>query len=165
MDKTKYKILIADVAASYIRRELDGVFYDQFMSSTLGRKLVGLPTKQKHALEFISFAVSALVVNSNSNPSAIRTFINSIISDFPPEIAKRMMDAGYDLSPVDVETELNALSDEQLLIMVEHLTETKSSNTYEEKQNSSTVKRQTFFNQLADNIADARQKRRANKKK
>ncbi len=165
IDKYKYKILIADIAASYVRRELDGLYYDQFMSSSIGQKLVGLTTQQKYALEFISYAVSAFAIHSEPNPSAIRSFIYSIISDVPPEIAKRMMDARYDLSPVDVEKGLNALSDDQLLIMVEHLTETKAYNAFQETQNSPANKRQTFFDQLADKIADARQKRRANRKR
>ena len=165
MDKYKYKILIADIAASYVRRELDGAYYDQFMSSSIGRKLIGLTTKQKYALEFISYAVSAFAIHSEPNPGAIRTFIYAIISDIPPEIARRMMDAGYDLSSVDIETRLNALSDDQLLVMVEHLTETKSSNASQETQKSPPDKRQTFFDQLADKIADARQKRRVNRKR
>tara|TARA_R110002012_G_scaffold208038_4_gene378072 strand:+ start:8553 stop:9026 length:474 start_codon:yes stop_codon:yes gene_type:complete len=103
MDKNQVHKIASHVAASYVSRELDRVWLDRLMTTTVGKKLRALSTKEQKSFELLAYLSSAYVVNREPNPSALRSFLNTILSDIPPELAKRMMSQE---EPPDSETAL-----------------------------------------------------------
>ena len=91
MDRSQVHKIASHVAASYVSRELDRVWLDRLMATELGKKLKTLSQTEQRAFELIAYLSSAYVVHRDPNPSALRSFLNSILSDIPPELAKRMM--------------------------------------------------------------------------
>lgn len=162
MDKDKIAVIAAQIAASYVRRELDRRFYDQLMLTPLGQRLIRLSDKQKYALEFISYSIAALTLNQKSNPGAIRTFINSILSAVPAEIASRMINGNSGWNPANVASTLNDISDNELM-MIANIQNTRTSQGSNAAKMSTQEKPQTYVGRLADQI-NARRKLRKSRK-
>lgn len=162
MDKDKIAVIAAQIAASYVRRELDRSFYDQLMLTPLGQRLIHLSDKQKYAFEFISYSIAALTLNQKSNPGAIRTFINSVLSDAPAEIASRMINSIPEWNPMNVASTLNDISDNEL-IMIANIQNTRTPQDFNTENTSSQEKPQTYVGRLADQI-NARRKLRKSRK-
>jgi hypothetical protein len=109
MEKNHIQRIASHVAASYVSRELDRVWLDRLMATKLGTQLKSLSKTEQKALELIAYLSSAYVVHSDANPSAIRSFLNTVLSDIPPELAKRMMSQD---EPPDTKT---------AILLLEHL--------------------------------------------
>lgn len=162
MDKSKFLVIAAHVAASYVRRELDQGFYDQVMQTHLGQSLIHMDDKQKYAFEFIAYCLTALVIHQKPNPGAARTFINCILADAPSEIVKRMMNGATDLTPEDIKSTLNDISDDDLVILIELQTKQSLLNG-EEKSNKYNQPR-SVIGKLTDKINESRQRLRDKRK-
>jgi hypothetical protein len=91
MDRSQVHKIASHVAASYVSRELDRVWLDRFMTTKLGQKLKALSRTEQRAFELIAYLSSAYVVHRDPSPTALRSFLNAVLSDIPPELAKRMM--------------------------------------------------------------------------
>lgn len=91
MERAQAAKLLSQVLASYTSRELDRKWIDVWMKTPAGQRLLALGSNKKHAAEFLSYLISAWLVHNNPNPSAFRLFVNSVLSDLPTEVAKRMM--------------------------------------------------------------------------
>jgi hypothetical protein len=92
MERAQTSKLLSHVLASYASRELDRKWIDVWMKTPVGQKLLALGSNEKYAAEFLSYLISGWLVHNNPNPSAFRLFVNSVLSDLPTEVAKRMMD-------------------------------------------------------------------------
>lgn len=159
MDREKIAIIVAQIAASYVRRGLDQKFYDQLMHTPLGKRLIHLSDKQKYALEFLSYSIAALSLNQRSNPDAIRTFISCVLSDAPAEIASRMINGVPEWDPAHVASTLNDISDNELM-MLANIQRTTATQDLNAENASSQKKRQTYVGKLADQINARRELRK-----
>lgn len=61
------------------------------METGFGKRLKAMSDSEKRAVEFVAYLSSAYVIHRDSNPSAMRNFFYMILSDVPPELAKRTM--------------------------------------------------------------------------
>jgi hypothetical protein len=61
------------------------------MDTGFGKRLKAMSDSEKRAVEFVAYLSSAYVIHRDPNPSAMRNFFYMILSDVPPEMAKRMM--------------------------------------------------------------------------
>lgn len=91
MDRAQINKVVSHVATSYVCRELDRVWFDQFVAAPLGQKLKGLSNSDLRIFKRIAYIFSACFVHREPNPSVQRAFLNMILSDIPPELTKRMM--------------------------------------------------------------------------
>jgi hypothetical protein len=125
MDRNQVHKIASHVAASYVSRELDRVWLDRLMTTKLGQKLKALSRTEQKAFELIAYLSSAYVVHRDPNPTALRSFLNGVLSDIPPELAKRMMSED---EPPDTKTALSLLvhlDDSELRTISEAETEEK----------------------------------------
>lgn len=113
IDRAQAARMLSHVLASYTTRELDRKWLDKVMQTGAGQRLRALSPGQKHALEFLSYTLSAWLVQNKPDPSAFRSFINDILTDIPTEIVKRMM--AEDVPPAQVDAVLLGLDDEALV--------------------------------------------------
>jgi|GEM_PF-5312365 len=93
-DREAALFILASVAASYTRRELDRRVYDRIMASRPGRRLKSLTLEQKYAFEFLAYAASAIALTQTSNPGPIGQYLRDVLSDVPSELARRMINGG-----------------------------------------------------------------------
>ncbi|MCZ4368681.1 hypothetical protein [Sulfitobacter dubius] len=136
MDKKKAHKIASHVAASYVSRELDRVWLDRLMTTKVGKKLKALSRTEQRAFELIAYLSSAYVVYREPDPTALRSFLNSVLSDIPPELAKRMMSEDKPPDPQTALLLLEHLDDIELKTISEDKTE--ENNIYSE--NSLAVK-------------------------
>ena len=76
------------------------------MSTKLGEKLKSLSVAEQRAFELVAYLSSAYVVHRDPDPTALRSFLNAVLSDIPPELAKRMMSRD---DPADSKTAVSLL--------------------------------------------------------
>jgi len=105
--------MIAGVAASYSRRELDRNFYDRLLNTSAGRTLMNMDENGKRQLEFIAYCTSAYATTHKPDTGAFRQFINGVAADAPPEIARRVLNGEHKTSKEQIRESLNELTDEQ----------------------------------------------------
>jgi len=123
MDRSQVQKIASHVAASYVSRELDRVWLDRLMTTKLGQKLKALSQTEQRAFELIAYLSSAYVVHSNPDPTALRSFLNGVLSDIPPELAKRMMSENDPPDPKTALLLLEHLNDSELGTISEAETE------------------------------------------
>lgn len=152
MDQRQITRILTHVVGSYVSRELDRKWLDKFMETSVGERLKGLSSSEKHALEFLSYLFSGYIVQNNPNPSAFRVFVNQAVSDIPTEIAKRMMSKENAFNGGDVQAALLDLSDEEILEVFASASETKDENGVK----SRTQDENTAIGQIADVINNKR---------
>lgn len=117
IDQTLIQRILAQVAGSYLAREMDRRWIDDLLANTaVGARLRKLTPAQVRGMEVLMYTVVAYVSQSNTNPSALRTVVQQVLSDLPIEIVKRLMDA-HNGTPKDVRGALDAMSDEELMAL------------------------------------------------
>jgi hypothetical protein len=117
IDRTLIHRIVAQVAGSYLAREMDRRWIDDLLANTaVGARLRKLTPAQVRGMEVLMYTVVAYVSQSNTNPSALRTVFQQVLSDLPIEIVKRLMDA-HNGTPKDVRSALDAMSDEELIAL------------------------------------------------
>lgn len=147
--------VIAQVAASYVSRELDLRWLDKLADTCLGRNLRGLPSSSKYALEFLAYLGAAFVAHSNPNPSAFRLFLNQVLADIPPEIAKRMMEANAPVDPTVLKAVVLGITDQELVEVLAFV-KPEASATNSDALDPISL-RQSPLGRLADKINKSRQ--------
>lgn len=159
MHKARMQDILSLFASNYTSRELDRIWYDRFMETSVGQNLSELTKVQKHALEFISYAVSAYVLTGQPTNSPVRQFIHRVIADAPSEIAARMykLPSGVDAS--DLNGALDFLSDNDLEKLKSMSKKTDSA--VQDKMGDSTKAGPSEMSLFADKINEARKRLRA----
>ena len=153
MDRSQVQRIVSQVAASYVSRELDRIWLDRLMATPLGRRLKGLSRTEQRAFELIAYLSSAYVVHRDPNPSALRAFLNTILSDIPPELAKRMM--AQDDPP----------SSQTALLLLEHLDDEELTTLSERPQGENRVSTEpSAAMKIREKIEKSRASMRENRK-
>lgn len=118
MNNQDFPDLLASIAASYTRRELDRTVYDRVMASDLGRKLGNLSDGQKYALEFAAYAASAVALKQKDDSSAVMKFLTEVAADAPSEIARRMINGKPEFTRDQLLSVVTELSDADMQDLV-----------------------------------------------
>ncbi len=85
----------AKVASSYGKRWADQSLWDAFMLTSLGQKLLTLSRTQKYGVEAVAYLLDTVVWHNIGDSSPLRVFMNEILGDAAPEIAKRMLNGDH----------------------------------------------------------------------
>ena len=114
MKKEEFSKILASIAASYTRRELDRSFYDRLIASEIGQKLGKLSSGQKYALEFAAYAASAVTLQQSGDSGAVMKFLTEVAADAPSEIARRMINGKPKFTSDQLLSVVHELSDSDM---------------------------------------------------
>lgn len=116
VDRNAYLLVLSSIAASYTRRELDRRVYDRVMDSQAGHKLKNLTVQQKYALEFVTYAASAIAMTRLPSSGPLGQYLRDVLTDIPSEIARRMINGAHahKFSTTDITSVVGLLTNEDL---------------------------------------------------
>jgi len=146
MGKEDSALILARIASSYARRELDRSFYDRVMQSPIGHRLRNLSDGQKYALEFAAYALSAVTLHNRGDSGMAMVFLKEVVADAPSEIARRMINGSPNFSEKELQSVLTELSMEDVTTLA------RVSEANEEPSPKTKVKSQSYLAELADKI-------------
>lgn len=166
MDKEDYPSLLASIAASYARRELDRTVYDRVLASDVGKKLSGLSDGQKYALEFAAYAASAIAVQRSSESGLVAKFLSEVAADAPSEIARRMINGKSQFGTQDLSGVIENLSESDLDALAQVISSPNvgARPHYDESEAQPAEDEETALGRLADRISASRDRIRERRK-
>lgn len=87
---TKLGMVMPGVAAMYVKRLLEDP-YDRLAETAFFTKLKGLDSREKGAIELVSYILTAIVDLKLPSGGLLQYLFKEVGVDFAPEMAKRMM--------------------------------------------------------------------------
>ena len=84
--------------SAYMKRWLEGHFYDKIFDSQLGKKLKTLDKTSKYGIEFGLYLLTAFFDEKLSEDNALKKFVKEVGIDAGPEISKRLINTKEQLS-------------------------------------------------------------------
>lgn len=151
--------ILAHIAASYARRELDRKFYDSVLASPVGRRLNELSDGQKYALEFAAYALSAVVLGLRREPNIAIQFLSDVVADAPTEIARRMINGTPEFTGEDLRTVVGELTVDDIEPLIQPQSSGGSTPPNSKDESPS------FFAELADRIEKSAERLRERRKR
>ena len=82
---------LATFSAGYLKRWLEGNFYDRLFTTELGEKLKSLDKKTRYGIEFGLNLLTAFFDQKLAGDTALKKFIKEVGLDAGPEISKRLI--------------------------------------------------------------------------
>lgn len=82
---------LAVFSAGYLKRWLEGNFYDKIFKTKLGEKLKGLDKKALYGIEFGLNTLMAFFEQKLAEDTALKKFVKEVGVDMGPEISKRLI--------------------------------------------------------------------------
>jgi len=82
---------LAVFSSAYLKRWLEGHFYDRIFHTQLGEKLKTLDTKAKYGIEFGLNLLTAFFDQKLSIDTALKRFVKEVGLDAGPEVSKRLI--------------------------------------------------------------------------
>jgi len=89
---------LAVFSSAYLKRWLEGHFYDRIFETQLGEKLKTLDKRAKYGIEFGLNLLTAFFDQKLSEDTVLKRFVKEVGIDAGPEISKRLINAKERLS-------------------------------------------------------------------
>lgn len=89
---------LAVFSSGYMKRWMEGHFYDRIFETELGEKLTTLDKRAKYGIEFGLNLLTAFFDEKLSEDTALKRFVKEVGIDAGPEISKRLINAKEQLS-------------------------------------------------------------------
>lgn len=89
---------LAVFSSAYMKRWLEGHFYDRIFETQLGEKLKTLDKRAKYGIEFGLNLLTAFFDQKLSEDTVLKRFVKEVGIDAGPEISKRLINAKEQLS-------------------------------------------------------------------
>lgn len=89
---------LAVFSSAYLKRWLEGHFYDRIFETQLGERLKTLDKRAKYGIEFGLNLLTAFFDQKLSEDTVLKRFVKEVGIDAGPEISKRLINAKEQLS-------------------------------------------------------------------
>ena len=117
---------LAIFAANYLKRWLEGNFYDRLFRTGLGQKLQGLDAKARYGIEFGLNLLTVFFDRALAEDTALKRFVKEVGLDAAPEISKRLINHAKNPQEQELVHALLTMDQEHLVQLLSWLYEIES---------------------------------------